>query len=126
MLTVIQLLKKFSAIGRTRSVTTVFIIARHGYLNFYRRLKWFSVFARSVLKHSPIFFLAFLVHVLLSVDNIKVAWEPFLMASPADVSANSSSFHVFVCVSSFLISLLLFLSRLHIIELTNSMELSPS
>jgi hypothetical protein len=56
--------------------------------------------ARSVLKHQAIFFLAFLGHVFLSVDNIKVVWELFLMASSVDVSTSFSSFRVSVSPAS--------------------------
>jgi hypothetical protein len=59
-----------------------------------------SLLARSVHKNHFIFFLAFLGHVFLSVDNKRVAWKPFLMAHPVDVPANLSSFRVFVCSTS--------------------------
>jgi hypothetical protein len=50
----------------------------------------------SVLKYQAIFFLAFLDHTFLPVDNIlvKVAWELFLMAFSADVPANFSFFQL--------------------------------
>jgi hypothetical protein len=45
-------------------------------------------------QYEAIFFLAFMDHVFLSVDNITFVWELFLMASSADV-LNCPSFHVF-------------------------------
>jgi hypothetical protein len=62
-----------------------------------------ELLARSVFKHEAIFFFAFLDHIFLSVDNIKIACERFLVASSAGVSA-SFLFRVFDCpVSSSLV-----------------------
>jgi hypothetical protein len=58
-------------------------------------LQGLTLLACSVLKFKaikPSFFFVFLVHVFLSVDNINVAWNIFLMTSSVDVSANFSSF----------------------------------
>jgi hypothetical protein len=51
-------------------------------------LQGLSLLARSVLKHQTAFFLAFLDHVFLSVNNIRVVWDFFLMASSVEVPAN--------------------------------------
>jgi hypothetical protein len=56
--------------------------------------------ARSVLRHQTIFLLVFMEHVFLSVDNVEVVWELFLLISYVDVPANFLSFGVFVCPAS--------------------------
>jgi hypothetical protein len=58
-------------------------------------LQRLSFLAPSVLKRQAIFFLAFLDHVFLSVDNMKVTLELPFMASSVNVKVNVSSFHVF-------------------------------
>jgi hypothetical protein len=65
----------------------------------HHHLQGLSLLARSGFKNRAIFF-TFLHHVFLSVGNIKVARELFLMASSVDVPANLSFFHVFFCLSS--------------------------
>jgi hypothetical protein len=61
----------------------------------HHHLQRLSLLSRSVFKYEATFFLAILDYVFVSVDNIKVAWEFFLMASFVDISANYSSLYLF-------------------------------
>jgi hypothetical protein len=73
----------------------------------HHHLQGLRLLAHSVLIH-PAIFMTFLDYVFISVGNIRVAWELFLMASSVDVPANSSTLHVFVCPTSSLLVMTLF------------------
>jgi hypothetical protein len=87
----------------------------HYHHHHHHHLLWLSLLARSFLKYQVIFFLAFLDHVFLSVDNIKVVWKLFLMASSVDVSTSFLPF-VYVFLQLFILSFYLN-SSLHSLSL---------
>jgi hypothetical protein len=71
--------------------------------NHHHHLQGLSLLAHSVLNHQAIL-MAFLSYVFLSVGNMRIALEPFLMVFAVDVQASSSTFRVFVFrTSSFLV-----------------------
>jgi hypothetical protein len=60
----------------------------HHHHHHHHNLQGLNLLAHSVLKHQAIFFLAFLDHVFLSVENVEFAWKLSLVASSEHIPAN--------------------------------------